>query len=121
MRSAYEVNSRSTPYAYYYRDTPEIVYWREAATGKEVDIIVRSPAYLLPFEIKYKEKPALETNGGLVIYCRSERPKQAYLVTKRDSDFSAFQLDGVPTSFLRVPAHILCYLLGQAERRLWVA
>lgn len=31
-------------FAYYYRDTPEIVYWRDAATRKEVDIIVRSPA-----------------------------------------------------------------------------
>ncbi len=106
-------------YAYYYRDTPEIVYWREAATGKEVDIIVRSPAYLLPFEIKYKEKPALGKDEGLVTYCRSEKPKQAYLVTKRDADFGAVQLDDLPTRFLKIPAHILCYLLGQAERRLW--
>jgi uncharacterized protein len=36
-------------FAYYHRDTPEIVYWRDATTQKEVDIIVRSPAYVLPF------------------------------------------------------------------------
>ena len=27
-------------YAYYYRDTPEIAYWRDAATNREVDVIV---------------------------------------------------------------------------------
>jgi len=50
-------------YAYYYRDTPRLVYWRDAASGKEVDIIVRSPAYVLPFEVKYKEKASLEEDG----------------------------------------------------------
>jgi predicted AAA+ superfamily ATPase len=34
-------------FAYYYRDTPEVVYWWDTATQKEVDIIVRSPAYEL--------------------------------------------------------------------------
>ncbi|HEB86361.1 MAG TPA: ATP-binding protein [Gammaproteobacteria bacterium] len=108
-------------YAYYYRDTPEIVYWRESASGKEVDIIVRSPAYLLPFEIKYKEKPSLGQSDGLVTYCRAENPRQAYMVTKRDRDFSVMQFEGLQTRFIKVPAHILCYLLGQAERLLWVA
>ncbi len=108
-------------YAYYYRDTPELVYWREATTGKEVDIIVRSPAYVLPFEIKYRERPSLEEDGGLATYCRSEKPKKAYLLTKHDGDFGALQLDDLPTRFLKVPAHILCYRLGQAERRLWAA
>ena len=106
-------------YAYYYRDTPEIVYWRDSTTGKEVDIIVRSPAYLLPFEIKYKEKPSLDQSDGLVAYCRAENPRQAYMVTKRDSDFGVTQFEGLQTQFLKVPAHILCYLLGQAERLLW--
>lgn len=106
-------------YAYYYRDTPEIVYWRDAASNREVDIIVRSPAYLLPFEIKYKEKPGLDRNGGLAICCRSEEPKLAFMVTKRDSDFSVSKLEDVPTRFLKIPAHILCYLSGQAERLPW--
>lgn len=104
-------------YAYYYYDTPEIAYWRAAATGREVDIIVRSPAYALPFEIKYREKPELEERSGLVTWCRAEKPSQAYLVTRRDSDFSVSQLDDLPTRFLKIPAHILCYLLGQTEGR----
>lgn len=106
-------------YAYYYRDTPEIVYWRESASGKEVDIIVRSPAYILPFEIKYREKPSLDQADGLVTYCRAEKPRQAYMVTKRDRDFGVTQFEELQTRFIKVPAHILCYLLGQAERLLW--
>jgi hypothetical protein len=105
-------------FAYYYRDTPEIVYWRDAVTQKEVDIIVRSPAYVLPFEVKYQdqESPALDKKSGLGTYCLSENPKQGYLVTKRDADFAVTQLKGIETKFLKIPAYILCYLLGQSER-----
>lgn len=103
-------------YAYYYRDTPEIAYWRNAVTDKEVDIIVRSPAYTLPFEIKYKEKASLERASGLATYCAVEGVKQAYLVTKSDSDFGTMQIDGLDTQFLKIPAHILCYVLGHTER-----
>jgi len=106
-------------FAYYYRDTPEIVYWRDAATGKEVDIIVRSPAYVLPFEVKYREAPKLHRKSGLGIYCASESPKQAYLVTKRPDDFAVTRLEEIETCFIKIPAFILCYLLGQSERLLW--
>ena len=106
-------------YAYYYRDTPEIVYWRDAVTQREVDIIVRSPAYTLPFEVKYREKPQLDRASGLRAYCESEHPRQAYLVTKLDADFAVAQLQDIDTNFLKIPAYILCYLLGQSERLLW--
>lgn len=106
-------------YAYHYRDTPQITYWRDAASGREVDIIVRSPAYHLAVEVKYKEKAILEQSGGLAVYCQSEQLKHAYLVTKQDADFGVTTLEGAATQVLKVPAHILCYLLGQAERLLW--
>ena len=98
-------------FAYYYRDTPEIVYWRDAATQKEVDIIVRSPAYVLPFEVKYRANPQLDKKSGLGIYCASENPKQGVLVSKRDADFAVTRLNGIDTTFLKIPAYILCYLL----------
>lgn len=107
-------------YAYHYRDTPEISYWRDAVSGKEVDIIVKSPAYHFAFEIKYREKAGIEKKSGLALYSAGEKLKQAYLVTKQDTDFDIAAPDDVATRFLRVPAHILCYLLGQAERLLWV-
>lgn len=113
-------------YSFYYRDVPEIVYWRDPATDKEVDIIVRSPKYIIPFEVKYREHPKLSATSGLVAYCRLEKKvKRAYWVTKQDSDFGVTTFEGLEdkygeqTQFLKIPAHILCYLLGQAERLLW--
>ncbi len=106
-------------YAYYYLDVPEIVYWRDPVSQKEVDIIVRSPKYVFPFEVKYREHPELGEKSGLVAFCRLEHIQRAYLVTKHDTDFGVVQIEGLPTQFLKVPAHILCYLLGQAERLLW--
>ncbi|MFP4350690.1 MAG: ATP-binding protein [Desulfococcaceae bacterium] len=105
-------------FACYYRDTPEIVYWRDAASQKEVDIIVRSPAYVLPFEVKYKAKPQLDRKGGLGMFCASENPKQGYLVTQQEADFGVTRLKNIDTTFLKIPAYILCYLLGQSERLL---
>ena len=107
-------------YAYYYRDTPEIVYWRDAKTDREVDIIVKSPQYVLPVEVKYRDRADIERSSGLVELCRQEDVKQSYLVTKREQDFDQVDVPGVSARFLRVPAHVLCYLLGQAERLLWL-
>jgi len=106
-------------YAYYYRDTPEISYWRDPVTQKEVDIIVKSPKYNIPFEVKYKENPTIKATDGIVAYCRSEGVKSAYWVTKLDRDFTFASFPGLETNFLKIPAHILCYLLGQSERLLW--
>jgi predicted AAA+ superfamily ATPase len=106
-------------FAYHYRDTPEIVYWRDADTQKEVDIIVRSPACLLPVEVKYRATPKLDRKSGLGVYCASEKPNQAYLVSQGDADFGVARLKGLDTAFLKIPAHILCYLLGRSERLLW--
>lgn len=41
---------------------------------------------------------------------------RAFMVTKSDADFGVARLEGMETEFVKVPAHILCYLLGQAER-----
>lgn len=106
-------------YAYHYRDTPQIAYWRDAVSQKEVDIIVKSPAYHFAFEIKYRERADVDAKSGLALYSAAEGLKQAYLVTKQDTDFGVTELQDAPTHILKAPAHILCYLLGQAERLLW--
>lgn len=106
-------------YAYYYQDTPEIVYWRDAATTREVDIIVRSPGYTIPVEVKFRSNAELTEKDGLVSYCRHEKIKRAYLVTQSDLDFGVMKFPDEEASFLKIPAHIFTYLLGQAERLLW--
>lgn len=105
--------------AYYYRDVPDVLYWRDAHNNKEVDVIVRSPAYVIPVEVKFRQKPVLDEQEGLYSFCCQERPAQAYFVTQRDTDFGVRRFTNVETQFLQIPAHIFTYLLGQAERVLW--
>lgn len=105
--------------AFLYRDVPKVAYWREAATDKEVDVIVQSPGYTLPVEVKYQESPALGEKTGLVAFCRREKAAQAYWVTKREDDFGPVKIGDLETKFLKIPAHIFIYLLGQAERVPW--
>jgi hypothetical protein len=45
---------------------------------------------------------------------------QAYLVTGREQDFDLPEVGGVAARFMRVRALVLCYLLGQTERQLWM-
>lgn len=106
-------------YAYHYPDAPQIVYWRDAKTGKEVDIIVKSPRYVIPVEVKYRERTTFGEKEGLVSYCRAEDISNAYWITQQDRDFGMVQMPGLETQFLKIPAHVFAYLIGQAERRLW--
>jgi predicted AAA+ superfamily ATPase len=106
-------------FAYYYRDTPQIQYWNESRTDREVDIIVRSPRYTIPVEVKYRARAPLNEDEGIVRFCRGEEIQQAYWVTQIESDIGVQRFDGLSTAFLRIPAHLFCYLLGQAERLLW--
>jgi predicted AAA+ superfamily ATPase len=106
--------------AYHYLDVPRIVYWREPKTGKEVDVIVESPRYVIPVEVKYRKSASLDSADGLATYCaREPKVRYAYLVTREDRDFGITDLEGVPAKFLKIPAHIFTYLLGQAEHSLW--
>lgn len=108
-------------YAYYYQDSPRLTYWNDPAPGKkrEVDIIVSSPKYTFPVEVKYEESAPLGEKEGIVEFCRREPVKFAYWVTKREEDFGTKEFPGLSTKFLKIPAHIFAYLLGHAERQLW--
>ncbi len=105
--------------AYHYRDTPQIGYWRSPRTQREVDIVVRSPRYHIAVEVKYRENARLTSREGLASYCETEDVTQAYWITRREEDFDVRRIPGSDTRVLRIPAHIFCYLLGLAERRLW--
>ncbi|HET8797371.1 MAG TPA: ATP-binding protein [Thermoanaerobaculia bacterium] len=102
--------------AYHYNDRPKFGYWRDAPSGKEVDVIVESPAYNLPFEVKYRSNAVLTASEGIVHYCREADVTEAMWVTRDDRDFDVVTFPGVRNQFVRVPAHILTFLLGQAER-----
>lgn len=105
-------------YAYHYRDAPQVLYWRDAASDREVDMIVRSPSYTIPVEVKYRKTADLSSKDGLAVFCEQEKVSRAYWVTQREQDFGPVRIAGIDTRFLKVPAHIFTYLLGQAERLL---
>lgn len=106
--------------AYHYLDVPKVAYWREARTNKEVDVIIKSPRYVIPVEVKYRKTPTLDAATGLAVYCAKDpRVRYAYMVTREDRDFGVTEIEGVPARFLKIPAHIFTYLLGQAEHALW--
>lgn len=106
-------------FAYYYPESPSITYWRDPASKKEVDIVVSSPSSISPFEVKYRNNPELRRDGGLAVFSQAEGVRRGYFVTKNDKDFGLAMFDGISTVFLKVPAHILTYLLGQSEHLLW--
>ncbi|MFC1546321.1 ATP-binding protein [bacterium] len=106
-------------YAYYYRDTPRIGYWRDARTQEEVDIIVRSPAYVIPVEIKYRNRAGIPEKCGLRTFCSAEEITYGLWITQNEDDLDVKTLNESSTPILRIPAHIFCYLIGLAERTLW--
>lgn len=108
-------------FAYHYADTPQILYWRDAKTEREVDIVIKSPKYTIPVEVKYRAGGRLSVKDGIVDYCRMEHPPLAYFITQQERDFDVQAFSGVGTKFLRIPAHVFAYLIGQAERVLWAS
>jgi len=99
--------------------TLQASYWRQPRGsregGPEVDIVVKFPEGVVPFEVKYRETAPLDAKGGLASFCLAEGVDQGFLVTKSDRDFGPATLEGHPTRFMKVPAHILTYIAGRAE------
>src|SRR6185295_18913766 len=107
-------------YAYHYLDSPRVTYWRDAKTDKEVDVVVTSPKYSIPVEVKYRSSARINSSDGLLKYTEQDSAvKHAYLVTREDKDFGTVDFPHNPTRFLKVPAHIFTYLLGSNEHLMW--
>lgn len=103
-------------YAFYYQDTPRILYWRDPRSEKEVDIIVKSPRYTIPVEVKYRSRVSIGPNDGLFEYCQASGINFAIVVTRREEDFDAMTMHDAGSRCLLVPAHIFTYLIGQSEQ-----
>ena len=105
--------------AYHLRQTFEVCYWRQPKgdkeNGPEVDVVLKLPDQVVPFEVKYRESASLDSKGGLATFCRMESIDRGYLITKAESDFGIGTLVGQSTRFMKVPAHIFAYVTGMAE------
>lgn len=98
----------------------EACYWRQPRgdkdTGPEVDVILKMPDHVVPFEVKYRESASLDAKGGLPLFCAAEGIERGYLVTRSERDFGVSRLENHPTRFLKVPAHIFTFVTGMAEQ-----
>lgn len=80
---------------------------------QEVDIIIKTPNFTIPVEVKYRDDATLTPTSGLAIYCQREKVSKGYWVTKREEDFDLVTLPGHATQYMRIPAHVFTYLLGR--------
>ncbi len=107
-------------FAYSYFDSPKVAYWRDSKTDKEVDVIVKSPRYTIPVEVKYRTSAHIDSSDGLVKFSfQDTEVTNAYMVSKEDKDFGLVTFRDHPVKYLKIPAHIFVYLLGNAEHRKW--
>jgi uncharacterized protein len=99
----------------YAKSLARIGYWRDARTRKHVDVVVQEVGGSVVYHGMYDRPATLSDRDGVVQFCRDERIPRAYLVTREENDLAVFRMPGLPTEFVKVPAHVLSYLLGRAE------
>ena len=105
-------------YAFTYQETPEVAYWRDAATNREVDVVVQSPAYTIPMQVDYGVGPRDEKKvSDLDAYCSLQGHCIPFIITR--SEIGTARLPRSSTTALLIPAHIFACLIGASERQGW--
>lgn len=102
-------------FARYYSQSIAFSYWRDTATGQEVDIIADTGERIVPFEIKYRGGGAEAKNlKGLQAFCKKRSIADAYVITRDAADFGITPLDRAGRSrAMRIPAPLACWWLGK--------
>lgn len=91
-------------------------YWR-GKRDHEVDLVAEIGSELIPFEVKYRGQPAGRRElKGLFELCESRQIERGYVVTKAMDDFGPLA-GSEKAQIMRIPAPVLCYWIGEAERR----
>ena len=80
-------------------------------------VIVLTGENIIPFEIKYRNSHTKSKDlPGLMKLCKKYPIKRAYIITQSLSDFGPFKNSDFPeTAFMKIPAALLCYWLGNFE------
>lgn len=101
-------------FAHYYNQGARFSYWR-GRNNIEVDMIAEVAGQVIPFEVKYRSRPAeVRSLKGLVSFCREKDAECGYVVTKSLDDLGLLQLRKSPPIF-RIPATLFCYWIGEME------
>lgn len=99
----------------YAKALARIGYWRDARSRRDVDVVVQDVAGSVVYQNMYDRPATLSEKDSVVQYCRAENIPRAYLVTRDENDIAVFKLPGLDTEFVKIPAHVMAYLLGRAE------
>lgn len=92
-------------------------YWKDAKSN-ELDLVVEISDVLIPLEVKYESQIAKDDVQGLLNFCSQKNSvRQGYIVTKSANDFGLFEVRGLSSKIMRIPACMLCYWLGESEIR----
>jgi len=101
----------------YYNMSVGFSYWH-GRKHEEVDIVAEIQGRLVPFEVKYRhEHTGAGELKGIVAFCTEKKVPIGYVITREMSDFSILAVPNTPaaTRFVKVPAPLACYWLGQSE------
>lgn len=102
-----------------YGATAKVGYLRTGSRQKEVDIAVDffpRPGRLL-CEVKYRNHADLAADDALLSLCRESSATAALVATKSPADFGITRrADSTGIPLVRLPAHALCYLMGERYR-----
>lgn len=93
--------------SFLYGDHGRVGYCR-TAPGRYVDIVVSGRGVKNFVDVHYQDKLTLAGNDALFAY--ANETKQAFVLTKSESDFGP--ISGMPPHVFRIPAFAYLYILG---------
>jgi uncharacterized protein len=100
-------------YAFYYRDTTRVGYYRMGSgKNKEIDMVVEYPRGKILIEVKYQEDSSISNDEAIVKQC--DKASGALLITKLEDDYGP--LSNRPDKIFKIPAYSFMYLLGHVEK-----
>lgn len=91
---------------------PQAGYWRDAASGREVDLVLTLPRSAAVVEVKYRSDARTRAEDGLRLYRQGDGRVRRWLVTRAAEDAGYDAASGI----VRVPAFAYLYLLGWLSR-----
>ncbi|RXT03662.1 ATP-binding protein [Ammoniphilus sp. CFH 90114] len=102
--------------SFYYNQRPQVGYFRDSNSKKEIDVVVSFPMGRIIIEVKYRENSTISEKEAIVEWANHETTKGAILITKNSDDYGIAASHVTKTPIIRIPAFAFLYLLGYAEK-----
>lgn len=110
----------------YYQRSIGFSYWQDRkGKMKAVDIIAEVGDQIIPFEVKYRDKPVTQGDVmGLRLFLEDRSLKRGYVITQRSDDFGPLEAhsakpnkksDPLDGAILKIPAPLACFWLSSVS------